>query len=426
MIKRLSALMLAVLTISCAAALTACKTGRAQKPTEEEHPALEFTLMSEVRAEKSIDQDFLSDDSVPDSAYLCTVTANAEGDVTVPGEYMGSPVAAVHLNQFSQNKNYITSLTVSEGVRFLFDVYTNYHDIDSLESLTLPKSLEEIDDSFHCCHALKSVTLPGGLKRVVSSFIRCDSLEQVDVDSEILEMRNSFSESKALDKVSFSGQRIDFDLSFNMDYALTELSFPESLTIGMIDSSFEDCTSLVKVVFGGAVGTVNDSFDSCPELTAVDFPGGIDIIDASFDDCGKLTGAMAERLTEDERQKDEERRRRLKEQYADEPYGPGTSSLYLKADDSRYACYRLFRMDGDMQFQVLLAPGESTTESFPSGRYTLKAAEGEKWISDEEAFGSAGKYSSTNVFTFEAGKKYQITSGSQGDFHSDSAKGFAV
>lgn len=42
----------------------------------------------------------------------------------------------------------------------------------------------------------------------------------------------------------------------------------------------------------------------------------------------------------------------------------------------------------------------------------------------EEAFGSSGSYSTTEVFDFEAGASYQITSGTQGDFYGDSQSGF--
>ena len=104
-------------------------------------------------------------------------------------------------------------------------------------------------------------------------------------------------------------------------------------------------------------------------------------------------------------------------------YGPGTSSLYLKAG-SRSACYRLVRTDGVTEFKVLLGPGESVTKSFPCGIYVLKVAYGDKWISDEEAFGSSGSYSSTSEFNFREGETYEISTGKTGNFHSDNQSGF--
>ena len=111
------------------------------------------------------------------------------------------------------------------------------------------------------------------------------------------------------------------------------------------------------------------------------------------------------------------------EKYKDEPYGPGTSELHLSAGSQR-TCYRLVRMDGSTEFMELFEPGESKVMSFPCGRYTLKVAKGKTWISDEEAFGSAGSYSTTDVFTFEEGEAYQISSGERGDFHHDDSGGF--
>ena len=99
-------------------------------------------------------------------------------------------------------------------------------------------------------------------------------------------------------------------------------------------------------------------------------------------------------------------------------------TLCLSAPDDKSACYRLVRMDGSTEFMVLLSPGEETSRSFPCGRYTLKTAEGDTWISDEEAFGDAGHYSTTDIFTFEAGGAYEISSGTRGDFYSDDAGGF--
>ncbi|MCR4594201.1 MAG: hypothetical protein K5761_04015 [Clostridiales bacterium] len=104
-------------------------------------------------------------------------------------------------------------------------------------------------------------------------------------------------------------------------------------------------------------------------------------------------------------------------------YGPGSSKLYLEAG-SKSTCYKLVRTDGSIEFQILLSPQQSTTKSFPSGRYTLKIAKGDKWISDKEAFGPGGNYDTTNVFYFEDGKSYEITTGSTGNIKNDSQSGF--
>ena len=130
-----------------------------------------------------------------------------------------------------------------------------------------------------------------------------------------------------------------------------------------------------------------------------------------------------EREREQRRQEAEQRQREEEEAIRNAPYGPGTSKLFLKSDN-RSACFRLVRMDGTTEFRVLLQPGYHITKSFPCGYYILKVARGETWISDEEAFGENGSYSTTEVFLFEEDQTYEITSGPTGSFRGDSREGF--
>lgn len=112
--------------------------------------------------------------------------------------------------------------------------------------------------------------------------------------------------------------------------------------------------------------------------------------------------------------------------YELEEYGPGTSGLYLRTEDHS-ACYRLVRVGGEMELEVFLEPHSHKTVSFPSGRYRLRIAEGDNWISEEEAFGEEGEYSVINYFSFEDGETYEITTSDQfgpGGVHGDSAGGF--
>ena len=168
---------------------------------------------------------------------------------------------------------------------------------------------------------------------------------------------------------------------------------------GPYDTEFCDCRSC-DLAGGGKTVILNTMASSAPDSPAV-----------QADDI-----ALEEFIAQREREKEEELR--------NEPYGPGTSYLYLKASETRSACFRLVRMDGTTQFMILLSPGEETTQSFPNGRYTLKVARGETWISDEEAFGPSGSYSTTDVYRFESGATYQISTGTTGDFRGDSQKGF--
>ena len=92
----------------------------------------------------------------------------------------------------------------------------------------------------------------------------------------------------------------------------------------------------------------------------------------------------------------------------------------------RSACYRLFRVGGELECEAFLEPGYyNKTVSFPAGRYKLRIAEGDTWISDEEAFGEEGRYSVIDYFNYEEGETYGITETTgNGNVYGDSAGGF--
>ena len=105
-------------------------------------------------------------------------------------------------------------------------------------------------------------------------------------------------------------------------------------------------------------------------------------------------------------------------------YGPGTSSLYLKAGENA-ACYRLVRIGGDLEQEIFLEAGKKKTVSFPCGKYRLRIASGTAWISEEEAFGPDGKYTAIDYFNFKEGETYEITTTTgTGNVRGDSAGGF--
>lgn len=104
-------------------------------------------------------------------------------------------------------------------------------------------------------------------------------------------------------------------------------------------------------------------------------------------------------------------------------YGPGISHLLLIPGSSS-ACFKLVRTDGTIEFTKMMQPDTSEKVDFPSGRYTLKIARGDAWLGDEQAFGPAGEYSTTDLFQFKPGMTYEIKSGNRGDFTQDNMEGF--
>lgn len=113
---------------------------------------------------------------------------------------------------------------------------------------------------------------------------------------------------------------------------------------------------------------------------------------------------------------------------ADHTFGDGSVRLTLEAQ-SQSVCAKLFPTEAigkdDELLVVFIDPNERADLYFSAGAYVLKLASGNVWISDEEAFGESGSYSTTEAYTFEKGGQYELkTSAADGDFYSDSADGF--
>jgi len=112
----------------------------------------------------------------------------------------------------------------------------------------------------------------------------------------------------------------------------------------------------------------------------------------------------------------------------DNTYGDGGVQLTLSAQ-GQSACAKLFFADatgkGEELLSVFIDPNEVAALYFPPGTYILKLAYGDLWISEEEAFGEAGVYSSTEAYTFKQSAKYELAPSSVGgDFYPDSQGGF--
>ncbi len=348
------------------------------------------------------------------------------------------------------------SLSSVDKLDSIVSINSSFKECPKIADLSFISEINEIKYSFRSCNGISALSI-GDIMLIENSFEDCPALTNITLNSDntdperSLSVKYSFKKCPALKELELknTGKIIDSfsDLNsltnVNIDTAkYTEIDYEHRF---VIDASFNNDSSLASLKITGDIYDVINSFDKCPKLDTVEMDS-VEKYDTSFTDSGKgyeayLARAEAEkerlrkeeeeqirqaeeRAKEEQRKRKEEEQRKLHEQYDDEPYGPGTSGLSLSADSDRAACFRLVKMNGDTEFMVFLEAGESTTQYFPSGRYTLKVARGEEWISDEEAFGSSGYYSTTDVFTFESGGVYEISTGTRGDFRSDSASGF--
>lgn len=185
-------------------------------------------------------------------------TVNADGQsVTVSGT-SGNPR---HLTIESSISDNGTIYTVTKIGMVAFN--------STLEEVTLPPTLDEIEDSaFFKCSSLTEITIPEGVTKIgTNAFYGCSQLTSITIPSTIKNMDTAFPSNPKLSQVTLT----------NGIYRISS-------------SAFKDCTGLTEIKIPTSVYEIcSDAFNGCTGLTSVTLEKGINIINRNaFKDCTKL------------------------------------------------------------------------------------------------------------------------------------------
>lgn len=139
----------------------------------------------------------------------------------------------------------------------------------TLEEVTLPPTLDEIEDSaFFKCSSLTEITIPEGVTKIgTNAFYGCSQLTSITIPSTIKNMDTAFPSNPKLSQVTLT----------NGIYTISS-------------SAFKDCTGLTEIKIPTSVYEIcSDAFNGCTGLTSVTLEKGINIINRNaFKDCTKL------------------------------------------------------------------------------------------------------------------------------------------
>lgn len=139
----------------------------------------------------------------------------------------------------------------------------------TLEEVTLPPTLDEIEDSaFFKCSSLTEITIPEGVTKIgTNAFYGCSQLTSITIPSTIKNMDTAFPSNPKLSQVTLT----------NGIYRISS-------------SAFKDCTGLTEIKIPTSVYEIcSDAFNGCTGLTSVTLEKGINIINRNaFKDCTKL------------------------------------------------------------------------------------------------------------------------------------------
>lgn len=186
-------------------------------------------------------------------------TVNADGkSVTVSGTSRNPKQLTIESSISDGNGNSYTVTKIGMGA---FN--------STLEEVTLPPTLDEIEDSaFFKCSSLTEITIPEGVTKIgTNAFYGCSQLTSITIPSTIENMNTAFPSNPKLSQVTLT----------NGIYRISS-------------SAFKDCTGLTEIKIPTSVYEIcSDAFNGCTGLTSVTLEKGINIINRNaFKDCTKL------------------------------------------------------------------------------------------------------------------------------------------
>lgn len=186
-------------------------------------------------------------------------TVNADGEsVTVSGTSRNPKQLTIESSISDGNGNSYTVTKIGMGA---FN--------STLEEVTLPPTLDEIEDSaFFKCSSLTEITIPEGVTKIgTNAFYGCSQLTSITIPSTIKNMDTAFPSNPKLSQVTLT----------NGIYRISS-------------SAFKDCTGLTEIKIPTSVYEIcSDAFNGCTGLTSVTLEKGINIINRNaFKDCTKL------------------------------------------------------------------------------------------------------------------------------------------
>ncbi len=175
---------------------------------------------------------------------------------------------------------------------------------NTLSGVILPEGVAIIeDDAFSYCFGLTQITLPASVTEFGTALRGCTKLQTIRVAAEnpILSSVDGVLMSK--DGTTLlqypSGRRGDYSIpsgvtaiqdgAFIQSTGLISVAIPDTVTI-LGPSTFQECTALQRVQFGGVTQIQDSAFGWCKSLQKLDLPEGLtEIGPFAFRECAGLT-----------------------------------------------------------------------------------------------------------------------------------------
>ena len=146
----------------------------------------------------------------------------------------------------------------------------------TLEEVTLPPTLDEIEDSaFFKCSSLTEITIPEGVTKIgTNAFYGCSQLTSITIPSTIKNMDTAFPSNPKLSQVTLTNGIYRISSSAFKDCTgLTEIKIPTSV-YEICSDAFNGCTGLKSVLLEKNINIINrNAFKDCTNLNDVKYNG---------------------------------------------------------------------------------------------------------------------------------------------------------
>ena len=255
----------------------------------------------DVQAEKITTNGF--EYVIESNSITITDYVGNQRDVIIPSVIDGYPVKKIG-NQAFQNCDYITNITIPDGVTIIGDEYSDrwtggpFQYCSNLSSITIPDSVTSIgSDAFGGCTNLSSITIPGSVTRIgkgafvgLSNIVFANGCTKIDLSCTSL---TSITIPDSVTSINLSGCTSltsitipDGVTSINLSgcTSLTSITIPDSVT----SINLSGCTSLSNISIPDGVTSINLS--GCTSLSSITIPDSVTRIEAgAFEGCVNLT-----------------------------------------------------------------------------------------------------------------------------------------
>lgn len=211
-----------------------------------------------------------------DGTYSLYKYYGDDTDIVLPTTALGKPVTAIYSHAFDESE--ITSVVIPEGYTSIGN--SAFYGCTNITSITLPSTITSLGSmAFNSCTSLQSVDLSAATslsKLSYAIFQNNSSLTSISIPASIETIENNAFAKTGLTSIVIPDTVTTLGASvFKGCSDLTNVTLPEGITEIKTDF-FDGCSSLTQVNIPSTVTSIGSgAFNGCTDLVTVSLPVGL-------------------------------------------------------------------------------------------------------------------------------------------------------